>query len=157
MKPGARRIKTGGVFANSVAFKNKNGSVVVVTNNSLTTAQTVALWCNGKSCSVVMPAKSFSTFVVEGATSAVPENSGGSHKARAFFASYSGHALYLVPPPGGAACEVLVTSAAGRTVFRARVPSAEKTVSILAPFSPGLYYVSARNSQHAYQTRVLIF
>jgi glucosylceramidase len=63
VKPGAKRIKTSGSFANQVGFKNPDGSVVVVANNTGTSAVQLAVSLGSSVVNVSMPAHSFDTYV----------------------------------------------------------------------------------------------
>jgi hypothetical protein len=63
VKPGARKIKTSGTFANQVGFKNPDGSVVIVANNSGTGAVQLAVSLGSSVANVSMPAHSFNTYI----------------------------------------------------------------------------------------------
>jgi glucosylceramidase len=63
VKPGAKRIKTSGTFTNQVGFKNPDGSVVVVANNTATSALQLAVSLGSSVVNVSMPAHSFDTYV----------------------------------------------------------------------------------------------
>jgi glucosylceramidase len=68
VKNGAQRIGTISYtgFENQVAFRNPDGSLVIVIHNDMATPQPVEMLVNGNVLSVVLPADSFSTFVVHG-------------------------------------------------------------------------------------------
>jgi glucosylceramidase len=156
VKNGARRIKTGGAFTNSVAFKNKDGSVVVVANNSQTSSQVVALWYNGKSCGITMPAKSFSTLVIQEGTPVSQGNREGVQKARKLIVAYAGHAMRVVTPSEGLD-EMIVTDAKGRMVFRAVKSCVDNTIAVPMTLSQGLYFISGRNRMNEYRSKILIY
>jgi len=63
VKPGAKKIKTSGTFANQVGFRNPDGSVAVVANNTGTGAVTMGVRLGAQMMNVQMPGHSFGTFV----------------------------------------------------------------------------------------------
>ena len=63
VKPGAKKINTGGTFSNQVGFKNPDGSVVIVANNNGTSAIQLAVSLGTSIINVSMPAHSFDTYV----------------------------------------------------------------------------------------------
>jgi glucosylceramidase len=71
VKPGAKRIKTSGTFTNQVGFKNPDGSVVVVANNTGTSALQLAVSVGSSVVNVSMPAHSFDTYVFYDSTTTV--------------------------------------------------------------------------------------
>lgn len=64
IRPGAVRLVLSGHWtSNSVAFRNTDGSIVLVTQNPFKRPQTVQLKLNGKDYSIELPADSINTFV----------------------------------------------------------------------------------------------
>jgi len=66
--PGAKKIKTSGNYSNNVAFKNPDGSVVVVLNNTSTSAISVGIRVGGQMVNAPLAAKSFITVVFSNTT-----------------------------------------------------------------------------------------
>ena len=75
VKQGAERIKTSGTFTNQVGFKNPDGSVVVVANNTGTNATQLSVSLGTSVVNVAMPAHSFDTYVFYDSTNTGIERS----------------------------------------------------------------------------------
>jgi glucosylceramidase len=70
--PSAKKIKTSGNYSNNVAFKNPDGSVVVVLNNTSTSAISVGIRVGGQMVNATLAAKSFITVVLYNVTGTIP-------------------------------------------------------------------------------------
>jgi glucosylceramidase len=68
--PGAKKLKSSGNFANQVAFKNPDGSVVVVLDNTGTSQMALGITVGGIMVNTQLPGKSFATVVFSNATEA---------------------------------------------------------------------------------------
>jgi glucosylceramidase len=146
VKPGARRVKTGGANTNCLAFKNKSGSIISVVENTTAAPQTIALWSKGKSASFSLAAKSFSTFVIE-------DNTGVSRKSQfqaangiQFSARYCDGAI-TITFPGTVARWITITDLSGRIVFRSDRVSSGNRFFLPRPLSPGWFCVTARGGE----------
>ena len=64
IRPGARKIKTGGNNEEIVAFLNPDGSLIIIAGNSKETSKNINLKIGKKLLSAQIEAHSFNTFVV---------------------------------------------------------------------------------------------
>jgi glucosylceramidase len=124
VKPGAKKIKTSGTFSNQVGFRNPDGSVVVVANNTGTGALSLGVRMGAQMMNVQMPGKSFGTFVFY--------DSAGVKVSRPFSgAGPSGRGSILMTHGPGAGC---VFALHGKT-FAGRLVGIDGSVKIPALFS----------------------
>lgn len=66
VQPGAKRLKTLGHWtANSLAFKNPDGSIIIVVNNAMHNGQGITIQLKEQSLSAWIPAHSIHTFRIE--------------------------------------------------------------------------------------------
>lgn len=67
VQPGARRVATNGAWADAIAFRNPDGSVVLVLSNQGDAPRDVVIERDGARWSVALPTKSFGTLVLPAA------------------------------------------------------------------------------------------
>jgi glucosylceramidase len=76
VKPGAYRIYSGGNYDDIVAFKNPDGNMVLIVKNNNTDDLPVAIKLGDQKIKPIIPANSFSTFIITKSGSAIQTNSG---------------------------------------------------------------------------------
>ena len=65
VKPGAKRLKTNGVYNDLLAFLNADRSIVIIVRNPLDEVKQVTIQINNKAINPVLKASSFNTFLVQ--------------------------------------------------------------------------------------------
>lgn len=66
VKPGSRRIVTGGTYGNTLAFLNPDGSIVVLAGNQTDDPVTVTIQLGKKILTVTLPTQSVNTVLISG-------------------------------------------------------------------------------------------
>ena len=110
VKQNAKKIKTGGNFADQVAFQNPDGSVVVVLSNATPSAVTLGITVGSSMINVSLPKNSFSTAVLydSSANGVIYKDCSRAGAGPAVRMTRVGNAITLMPPQGSSFCLRLV-------------------------------------------------
>jgi glucosylceramidase len=142
VKPGAKRIKTSGTFTNQVGFKNPDGSVVVVANNTATSAQQLAVSLGSSVVNVSMPAHSFDTYVFYDSLTSVaaqPFKRCSPIQTSLLKIAKSGNAISIVPR--GTAFDLRVVGVDGRVKSSLSSKTADALYLRSGEMAPGIYFI----------------
>jgi len=142
VKPGAKRIKTSGTFTNQVGFKNPDGSVVVVANNTATSAQQLAVSLGSSVVNVSMPAHSFDTYVFYDSLTSVaaqPFKRCSPIQTSLLKVTKSGNAITIVPK--GTTFDLRVVDLDGRIMASRSSRTANALHLRPREMAPGIYFI----------------
>jgi glucosylceramidase len=143
VQPGAKKIKTSGTFVNQVGFKNPDGSVVIVANNSGTGAVQLAVSLGASTINVSMPAHSFDTYVFYDSLTSVaagPSKNGPQpHATSLLKIAKSGNAISIVPQ--GAVFDLRVVGLDGRVKSSLSSKTADALHLRSGEMAPGIYFI----------------
>jgi glucosylceramidase len=156
VQPGARRINTsGGTFTTQVGFKNPDGSVVVVANNTATSATSASVCLGTSIMNVSMPAHSFDTYIFyDSATTAIqPSNSSAfANKTEKIKIIRTGNGISIFPH--GTSFNVQVVRLDG-CVIAAKSSNSGSALTIRSDkIAPGVYFIKGTIDGLNYQERL---
>ena len=144
VKPGAKRIKTSGSFANQVGFKNPDGSVVVVANNTATSAVQLAVSLGQSVVNVSMPAHSFDTYVFyDSTTTRVGPTSPGSFVHSPELVKIMRAKNVITLATHGSEFSVKVVGLDGRVAASMSTKTGKALTIRTAAMAPGIYFIKA--------------